>query len=328
MAAANATFVPARGLGHPLAQTVFAAIARRWPAAVLVERERWEMADGDFIDVDLAAPAGPPRGFLVLVHGLEGSSRAGYMTGLLALAQARGLAVAAMNFRSCSGEENRLARSYHSGASDDLRFVVGRAIARHAGLPGAVAGFSLGANVTLKWLAEEGRGAPDAIRGVAAVSCPFDLALCAAHLDTPACWWLRAVFLRTLRAKALAKAARFPGALDAAAVRRARTFREFDDLVTAPLHGFRDAADYWRRASSGPLLGEIARPALLLSAIDDPLIPPACLPGEAARANPALAFEVTAQGGHVGFVAGSALAPRYWAEERVLSFVDDLFARP
>lgn len=322
----DTTFVPAPGLRNPYVQTAFGVLARR-PPALFLERERWETADGDFLDVDLVAPAGPPRAFVVLVHGLEGSSRSPYMSGMFALARTRGIAAAAMNFRSCSGAENRFARSYHSGATDDLRFVVATALARWPRLRGAVVGFSLGANVTLKWLAEEGRAAPERVLGAVAVSCPFDLAACAARLDTRACWWMRVHFLLTLKKKALAKASRFPGSLDPQAVRRARTFRAFDDAVTAPLHGFRDAEDYWRRASSGPVLGAIARPALVISALDDPLIPGECVPRDAARANPALALEAPAHGGHVGFVAGSALAPRFWAEERAMAFVEDLLAR-
>jgi hypothetical protein len=324
-AGARDAFAPARGLAHPFAQTVFGVLTRRAPA-LPIARERVETEDGDFLDLDWLEARGdaPARGFVALVHGLEGSARSPYMLGALALAHARGLAAVAMNFRSCSGEPNRLARSYHSGETGDLALVLRRVAARWPRLAGAVIGFSLGANVTLKWLAEQGERAPEAVRGGVAISCPFDLGACARRLDERSGWWLRVHFLRTLRRKALVKAAQFPGRLDEAAIRRASTFRTFDDIVTAPLHGFRDAEEYWRLASSGASLGDIRRPALLLSAEDDPLIPASSIPVAAARANPALRLEVTARGGHVGFVAGSVLAPRFWAEERAIAFAERL----
>jgi predicted alpha/beta-fold hydrolase len=138
---------------------------------------------------------------------------------------------------------------------------------------------------------------------------------------------MRRTFLVPLKEKALAKARRFPHLLDARAIERAKTLRAFDDIVTAPLNGFKDYAEYWRLASSGRVLDEIERPALLVSAEDDPLIPAACLPREAARRNPALRLEAPPRGGHVGFVAGSVLRPRFWAEERAIAFVDELFRR-
>jgi predicted alpha/beta-fold hydrolase len=318
-----ASFMPAPGIGHPILQTAYAAFARRVPALPLAV-ERWETTDGDFFRVEVYEPPSGARGFLILVHGLEGSSASGYVRGMLQRARERHLVAVALNFRSCGGEENRLAASYHAGFTADLRLSVGRVEERWPGLRGAVIGWSLGANVALKWLSEEGERAPAAVRGAVAVSCPFDLARCAAHLDAPTSVFMRAGFLATLKKKALAKARRLPGVLDARAIRRARTFRAFDDLVTAPLHGFRDASDYWARASSGPLLGRIARPALLISALDDPLIPAACIPWEVARSHPHLRLAVTERGGHVGFVAGSALSPRWWAEERALEFVEHL----
>jgi hypothetical protein len=311
-------FRPARGLANPVAQTVYPVLLRRAPRAP-TRRERWETPDGDFLDVDLLEPA-RPRGFLVLVHGLEGSAESPFVRGMLTRAEAASLGALALNFRNCSGEPNRLARSYHSGETGDLRLVVAQAVERWPGLGGAVVGFSLGGNVTLKWLAEEGRGAPDPIRAAVAVSVPFDLALCGATIDEPRNFWIRENFLRPLKAKALEKAARFPGLFDVPAIRAARTLRAFDDLVTAPLHGFRDAAEYWTRSSSGPRLGPIARPALLLSAEDDPIIPARCHPVSIAREHPHLHLERSERGGHVGFVGGSVLAPRFYAEERAMEF--------
>lgn len=314
------SFRPAPGLAHPIAQTVFPVLARRRPS-VPTTRERWDTPDGDFVDVEVLEPQPGAPGFLVLVHGLEGSAKSQYMLGMLARAREAGLGAVAMNFRSCSGEPNRQARSYHSGETGDLTLVVERALERWPALPGAIAGFSLGGNVTLCRMADWGRDAPARIRAAVAVSCPFDLALCGAAIDEPRNFWVRDHFLSTMRRKALEKAALFPGAIDAGAVRRARTLRAFDDIVTARLNGFRDAAEYWTRASSLPRLERIARPVFLLSAEDDPLIPARCHPVDLARESALIHLERPPTGGHVGFVAGTVFRPRFHAEERAMAFV-------
>jgi uncharacterized protein len=316
------TFVPARGLENAYVQSLYGIVARRLPV-LPVKRERWELPDGDFIDVDLFEPpdGARPRGFLLLVHGLEGSTRSAYIVGMLEKAHARGLLGIAVNLRSCSGEENRLPRSYHSGATDDIALVLRTVEFRYPRLRGAIAGFSLGANIVLKWAAEEGAKPPESIGAVTAVSCPFDLATCASHLDAPRNWWMRARFLQTMRQKALRKAERFPEHFDARAIRAAWTFRSFDEVVTAPIHGYRDAADYWSRASCGAHLGAIRTPTLIISALDDPLIPPAAVPRDCAAGNPAITLLLTERGGHVGFVAGSFFSPVFWAEERAIDFI-------
>jgi len=291
-------------------------------------RERWETPDGDFLDVDrLDGPsAGAP--VLVISHGLEGSSRAPYVRGLAAAARRRGLAVLAWSFRGCSGEPNRRLRQYHSGETGDLALVVGRAAAEAPGRPVLLAGFSLGGNQIVKWLGERGEALPGEIAGAAAVSVPFDLEACARALDGAGFWpWVyRERFLRRLRRKARAKAEAHPGAFDVEAVLRSRTFAEYDDLVTAPIHGFAGAPDYWRRSSSAAFVPGVRRPLLLLSAADDPLVPVAAIPRAAAAANPRVTLEVTAAGGHVGFVGGAPWRRRFWAEERDLDFLVPLAA--
>ncbi len=317
-------FTPASGLAHPIAQTLFPKLLRRAPEPVF-GRERWETPDGDFLDVDLAGPdGGDPRGVLVVLHGLEGSSRSHYVGGTIALARSRGYLSLALNYRGCSGEPNRLLRSYHSGETGDLAFVLARVVRTWPSLPVAIAGFSLGANVLARWFGEAGADLPEAVRGGVAVSCPYDLAACAAWLDRSTRSWIRAAFLPTLRAKALEKARRFPGALDERRIRNARTFLDIDEAYTSRAHGFADARDYWARASSGPVLSRIVRPTLFLSAIDDPLIPREAIPVRALRENRRLLLEAPPRGGHVGFVAGSARSPRYWAEERVVAFVEQV----
>jgi predicted alpha/beta-fold hydrolase len=302
--------------------TVFASLARPLPRPA-ARRERWELPDGDFLDVDRSEPSGADRPVLVVLHGLEGSSQAPYVRGLVALALARGLSALALNFRGCSAEPNRLARNYHSGETGDLAHVVQRLVAEAPGRPILLAGFSLGGNVAAKWLGERGDELPAEVRGGAVISVPFDLERSARAMDGAGFWNFvyRERFMRRLRAKAGEKARRFPGAFDAAAAARARTFAEFDGAVTAPVFGFASAEDYWRRSSSGPFLAGVRRPLLALSSTDDPIVPAETIPIAAARANPQVTLETTAAGGHVAFVAGSPFWPSYWAERRAADFL-------
>jgi predicted alpha/beta-fold hydrolase len=288
-------------------------------------RERWELPDGDFLDVDRLAGARADAAVLVVCHGLEGSSRAPYVRGLLAAARARGLAALAMNFRGCSGEPNRLPRFYHSGETGDLAHVVERLVAERPGRPVLLSGFSLGGNVVVKYLGERGDALPAEVRGAAVISVPFDLARSAAAIDGPGFWsWVyRERFLRRLREKALAKARRFPDRLDTDAIRAAATFSAFDGAVTAPVHGFASARAYWARCSSGPFLAGVRRPLLAIAALDDPMVPADTLPLEAARGNPQVELVVTPACGHVGFVEGR-LRPSFWAEARAAAFLAGL----
>jgi uncharacterized protein len=309
-------FAAASGLASPHAQTIYASLVRPTHAPSL-KRERWELPDGDFVDLDsFDGPTGAPH--VVTLHGLEGSSRSGYITAILRGAADRGWGATAINFRSCGGESNRLARSYHSGDIHDALSVMRHLRQRLTG-PLYAVGFSLGANVLLRVMEETGEDSP--ITAAAAVSAPFDLSACANALDGPGPFarLYRDRFLRTLKAKAREKLLRFPGSIDARALSQVRTLRGFDDVVTAPLHGFRDAAHYYAEASSGPHLHRIRRPTLLLSAEDDPMIPATAHPrdmGAHAHLHPV----VTARGGHVGFVAGTAWAPVFWGEDQVLAF--------
>ena len=293
-----------------------------------LRRERLELADGDFLDLDWlegASPAGTRTPLLLVLHGLEGSSEATYARALLQQAQQRGWGGVCLNFRSCSGEPNRRLRSYHSGASDDLERVITWLRERHAG-PLFCAGVSLGANALVKWLGEQGEAARGRVQAAVAISAPFDLDLCARALDGPGLWALlyRTRFLRTLLAKARAKALRFPGELSAARLRGLSTLRAFDDVVTAPVHGFAGAADYYVRCSSGPLVPAVRVPLLALSALDDPFIPPAALPVEAAKANPLVTLELSERGGHVGFVDGPPWRLRGWAEARAAEWLESV----
>lgn len=318
-------YLPARWLPNANAMTIFGALHRpwAWPRSV---RERWELPDGDFLDVDRVAGPGPDAPVLVVCHGLEASSRAAYVRGLVHFGSASGFAVVAMNFRGCSGTPNRLPRLYHSGETGDLAHVIARLAAEQPGRPIVLCGFSLGGNVIVKYLGERADGVPPALAGAAVISVPFDLARCARALDGPGFWnWVyRTRFLPGLRAKALEKARRFPGLLDVRAVRAARTFAAFDAAATAPLHGFTSAEEYWERSSSGRFVGGVRRPLLALSALDDPLVPPDALPLEAVRTNASVTLVTTRTGGHVGFVSGGLFRPSYWAELRAIGFLGDL----
>jgi predicted alpha/beta-fold hydrolase len=309
-------YEPARWIPGPDAMTVFGSLLRP-PPAVPLERERWELQDGDFIDVDrLVGPRDAP--LLLALHGLEGNTSAHYLRGLLHGAMERGWRALALNFRTCSGSVNRLLRSYHSGETGDFGEMVERAL-READRV-VLAGCSLGGNVLVKWLGEQGDSVPSQIRAAAALSVPVDLAACSRTLDGPGFWqWVyRTRFLRSLKKKALEKLQRFPGAYDAERVRRARTLFEFDDAVTASVHGFLGAEDYYARSSSGPYVERVRAPLLLLSAEDDPFIPASTLPR---AVPPGVTLEVWPSGGHLGFVEGPLWAPKFYAERRAIEFL-------
>ncbi|HJU88684.1 MAG TPA: hydrolase [Gemmatimonadaceae bacterium] len=314
-------------LPGPHLQTLWGRIGRRAPA-IATRIERWDTPDGDFIDVHrLDGAPDVPR--LVLLHGLEGSPRSHYAAGLFAQARRHGWAMDALVFRSCGDEPNRLVRSYHSGETGDFDFVMRRLAAAEPAQPLLLAGVSLGGNVLLKWLGERGENVPDTVIAAAAVSVPYDLAKSALHIDRGFARIYQAHFLRSLRRKAEEKRRRFPDAIRAEAIARARSIWTFDDGVTAPIHGFRDAADYYAQSSSLGFLSKIRVRTLLLSAVDDPFLPPEVLQRVAniAASNSVLTTEFTTQGGHVGFVGGMPWGPRYYLEERVMAFLEEQLHR-
>jgi len=317
----SAELAPPPGLADPHAQTVWAT-GFRFPRRVPLRLETWDTGDGDVVDVEFLPDRAGAPGVLVL-HGLEGSSKSVYVRGLLAAIHAKGWNGAALNFRSCGPSPHKHPHTYHSGFTDDLQLVAMRAKERWGRL--AVAGFSLGGNVTLKWLGEQGANAP-AMAGVG-ISVPFDLGAAAKAIDSPGFWgWVyRERFLRSLRRKALRTCAAHPGVLEPSEIRRATSFAAFDDIVTARLNGFASATEYWTRCSSSGFLDRIRVPTLIVSADDDPIVPGETIPREAV-ANPAIDLKITAHGGHVGFVGGSWLRPRYVAEEWAMEFLARRFA--
>lgn len=320
---------PAWWLPDPHTATVWGRLGRREPVPA-VQRERWDTPDGDFVEVArLDSPDGPRAPRLLLFHGLEGGTHSHYAKAMFREARSRRWAADLLLFRTCGSEPNRLPRSYHSGETSDPRWVIEQLIAKHPGAPIGLMGVSLGGNVLCKLLGEWGAELPPAIAGAVAVSVPFDLARASRHIGRGFGVVYERLFLRTLIPKALQKIDRHPELSDLRRVARARTLWEFDDAFTAPLHGFRDAADYYARASSLPFLTGIRRRTLLLSAVDDPFLPREVLADvrAAVAGNSAVEVEFPDRGGHVGFTAGwNPLNPWYYAEWRAAEFLAAGFA--
>lgn len=304
----------------------------RTPPAVETRVEPLGTPDGD--EVHLVRTPGTPgdseRPTFLLLHGLEGTVRSHYTAGTLAEAQRRGWQANLFLFRGCNGALNRAPRSYHSGETTDLDFVVRRLHAERPAAPLVLAGVSLGANVLLKWLGEQGGAVAGIVAAAVAVSTPFDLARSSAHIDAGFSRVYAWNFLRSLRAKAHAKIRQHPGLADPARVAAARSLWAFDDAFTSVAHGFRDAADYYHRSSSIHFLPGIRVPTLLLSSRDDPFHPPEVLDDVAriAAGNVALHLEFTARGGHVGFIEGGTPGRvRYYMERRIADFAAAQLAR-
>lgn len=286
--------------------------------AIAWPRERWETPDGDFIDVDCINAGDSDKPVVILFHGLEGNSQSHYARGLAAVLQQIGWTGYVPHFRGCSGELNRLPRAYHSGDSEEIDWILERFKQRDPQRTYFAAGVSLGGNALMKWLGEQGTATKEIIHAAAAISPPMNVGACGAWLDQGA---NRSVytqhFLRTMKAQSEARLERFPGLFDAQRMRAATTLREFDDTVTAPLHGFQGVDDYWTRASALPLLSGIRTPTLLLMPRNDPFLPTACYP----TACPAsVTLEMPDSGGHVGFSGGRGRSKDLWLPSRIINF--------
>jgi len=307
-------FHPPRHLRGGHVQTILSVLQPR-RVNLSFERERLELADGDFLDLDWARRG--RRRLAILSHGLEECSKNDCIQGMAAALIEAGWDALAWNFRGCGGAPNRLLRFYHSGETGDLAAVIKRAAAAYPQV--ALVGFSLGGNVTLKYLGE-GQAHPAVVAGVG-ISVPVDLVASSHALDTR---WENRIYLRRLLrrlvAKVRAKARQFPQELEVTGARAIRSFLEFDNRFTAPLHGFRDATDYWTRSSARQFLPQITVPTLLVNARNDPFLAPECFPFEEADANSALFLEAPESGGHVGFLDFvHGLQP--WSERRAVEFL-------
>ncbi|NEP18023.1 MAG: alpha/beta fold hydrolase [Leptolyngbya sp. SIO4C1] len=315
-----ATFKPAwwcRG-GH--LQTIAGALLRADPM-LAVQRQRWNTPDGDFIDLDrICDPAAnAPR--LLLLHGLEGSASSRDICQLMAAAGRLGWESIGLNFRSCSGEPNRLRRAYHAGDTADLAWVIERLIAEAAERPLLCLGISLGGNVLLKYLGERGADVPSQLLGAVTISTPFNLNAGVDYVEQGLSRLYVYRFITSLKQKMYQKLDRYPDLVDRDALRAVRSLSDFDALFTAPVHGFPDAETYWRQSSSLYLLPVIRCPTLLINAQNDPFYPAAALPRQQVATNPFLTGLFPADGGHGGFIEkGWPFRLQSWAQQQAMAY--------
>jgi len=315
-------FVPAWWLRGPHPQTLGARFLRpkQGPSA---RRERWDTPDGDFLDLDFFEAEGLRDDVLViLLHGLEGSAKSGYILETARRLAGRGIASVALNFRSCSGELNRGLRLYHSGETSDLAWVIERLHTERPHRRLAASGVSLGGNVLLKYLGE--RGSASDLVAAAAWSLPFDLAAGARFMEHGFARFYVNRLLRSLKTKFHARQDELGPRIDLERTLQATTFWEFDDAATAPLHGFDGADDYYSQCSCGQFIPKIDTPTLVIQSHDDPFVPAAAVPEDALNDNPLITNLITDHGGHVGFVSGSIpFNPHFWAEDTIARWFGD-----
>ena len=320
------TFKPAWWLGNSHLQTIYPAFFRHSPLQLPRQRQRLQLDDGDFLDLDFYG--GPARSCVLLLHGLAGNSESGYILGLQTHLHQQGYASVVMNYRGCSGEANLLARAYHAGDSDDLQQVFSYLRAQFPDRHIAVGGFSLGGNILLKWLGE-GRDIQN-LSGAVAVSVPLQLDICATRLDNGFSKLYREYLLADLKRFMRYK---YSGLIrqglsnEAEKIRalgdlsRIHSFWEYDDKVVARLHGFAGVEDYYQQASARQYLLNVKHPCLILQASDDPFMTPEVIPA-ADELSPTIEFELSERGGHVGFISGCQFGrPEYWLEQRISSFL-------
>jgi predicted alpha/beta-fold hydrolase len=320
------SFKPAWWLKNAHLQTFYPALFRKTPPLITLRRERLITPDNDFIDIDFCGAGELP--LIILLHGLTGSSQSSYIKGLQRELLAQGFRSVTLNFRGCSGEYNRLARCYHSGETEDIQFLYQTLRQREPGTPFAAIGFSLGGNVLLKWLGEQGNQL--SLFAAIAVSVPLVLSACASKLDNGFSKIYRDNLLRELKHYVLAKQQHLEklGKIHEAKkikllgdLSGIKSFWQYDDRVVARLHGFKNVQDYYQRSSSRQFLKSIAIPTLIIQAIDDPFMTAEVLP-DTTELSPSVYLEITQGGGHVGFVAGTnPFKPKYWLEHRIPEFL-------
>jgi uncharacterized protein len=283
------------------------------------ERERLELVDGDFIDIDWMRSNN--KKLVIISHGLEGSSERHYSKGMAKYFYDRGWDALAWNCRGCSGVMNRLPRFYHHGATEDIAAVIDHAIQlkyEHITL----VGFSMGGSMSLKYVGERRGMLPTQVRSAVTFSVPCDLKSSATELDKPSKKFYLNRFLKKLEKKIRAKSALFPEQISTAGLEKIKTFREFDNKYTAPLHGFADADDFYAKASSGPYIHSIEIPTLIVNALNDPFLPDECYPVEIAKNHLNVYLETPSRGGHVGFsLYGTSES---WMERRAYEFAERL----
>lgn len=317
---AQSSFKPVPLLGNAHIQTLLPALFRkvrrmRW------RRERINLSDGDFIDIDWLSQAS--NRLLVIAHGLEGNSRRPYVAGLARAASRSGWDALAWNFRGCSGEMNRLPRYYHSGATEDLAAVIDYVVGLQRFKSIAIAGFSLGGNLSLKFLGENNPSAKH-VSAAVTISVPCDLKAAAEVMEAPMLRPYMQKFQKDILRKWDRKRRRFPDKIPLVNPKRQRTFRHLDDTFTAPVHGFENAETYWAACSANRFLSGIRVPTLIINAADDPFLAPECFPREAARKSEHVHLEIPQRGGHVGFVDHLSDDKDLWSETRSVEFLNEI----
>ena len=318
---AESSYQPPFYLFNGHLQTIIPSLWRTVPD-VAYERERLELPDGDFLNLDWSRqPASwHTYGLALVSHGLEGDASRPYVRGMVRALNRAGLDALAWNYRSCGGEMNRLLRSYHLGDTDDLDLVLRHALATGRYQRVYLVGFSAGGNVTLKYLGETPSRVPAEVQRAAVFSVPTDLRASSVYISRPQNQVYLRRFLKSLRLKVRAKAELLPGQINLEGIEELRDFQEFDNRYTAPMHGFDSADTYYRYASSGRYLSGIQVPTLLVNAQNDPFLPASCFPREMAAESPFVFLETPPEGGHVGFPEGSPDG-EYYSERRAVAFL-------
>ncbi len=312
-------YIPPYYLPNGHLQTIYPAIFRK-VKNVQYQRERINTPDGDFLDLDWSRVKADK--LIILSHGLEGDSHRPYIKGMVHSFNQKGYDALAWNFRGCSGEINKTLRFYHSGATDDLHLVVEHVINKNRYSQIVLIGFSLGGNLTLKYLGEQGRSLPSPLKKAVTFSVPLDLYGSSRQIEKPSNYIYKLRFLKSLKNKVKTKAALMPGQLSTKGIDKIRTIFDFDDQYTAPLHGFGNARNYYKKCSAIHFLQDIRVPTLIVNAQNDSFLSKSCFPDRSQLKNNHIIFESPISGGHCGFKPRlSSPDGWYWSEHRAIAFV-------
>jgi uncharacterized protein len=314
----KSTFFPTLPFRNSHFNTVYRAVFMK--EHVSYDRKRIHTWDQDFIDLDFSLVGS--KTLVILIHGLEGSSQSKYILAATKEFNNEGLDTVAFNLRGCSGEDNLLLQTYHSGKTEDVHFVINHLLENYSYDDIVIVGYSLGGNLTLKYMGEYANTQSSKIKCAVAVSVPIDLASSGKEMSALKNKLYMDEFLKTLRKKVLLKAKNFPEFhLDKDQLLKAKVFRDFDALYTAPVFGFSGPEEYWEKASSKPYLSKIEKPTILITSQDDPFLPAACYPIQEANASKNFYLEITKYGGHVGFISSFLPQENRWLENRMLNFI-------
>ena len=314
----KSTFFPTLPFRNSHFNTIYRALFMK--ETVVYTRKRVPTWDHDFIDLDFSFVGS--KTLVVLIHGLEGSSQSNYILAASNTFHKEGIDSVAFNLRSCSGEDNLLLQTYHSGKTDDVHFIVAHILKNYSYQNIVLAGYSLGGNLTLKYMGEFAKTQSSKIKCAIAISVPIDLASSSEAMSSFKNKIYMEAFLKTLRLKVLEKAHKFPEfKIDKNKLFKAKAFSDFDALYTAPVFGFSGAEDYWKKASSKPYLKSIETPTLLITSEDDPFLAAECYPVKEAKVSKNFYLEITKYGGHVGFISSFLAHQNSWLENRMLNFI-------